>query len=66
MDGKMFVPYSSEVFNLLYLPHKLRYSLRHKTTSAPQMPDVWLNEAALSVSFNFFILKRPAWGVLFL
>jgi len=58
MDGKMFVPYSSEVFNLLYLPHKLRYSLRYKTTSAPQMPDVWLNEAALSVSFNF--LKNPA------
>lgn len=41
-----------------FLSHKVRYSLRHETTPAPQMPDVWLNEAGLSVSFTH--LKTPA------
>lgn len=52
------LPSLSQLFFCLYLSHKVRYSLRHTTTPAPQMPDVWFSEAALSVSFNF--LKNPA------
>ncbi len=52
---------------LLYLAHKVRYSLRHKATPALELPDVQSNEAALSVSFNFlknlasagFLLSAP-------
>jgi hypothetical protein len=42
-----FVP----AFLLSVTPLYLQYSLRNKTTPAPQMPDVQLNEAALSAWF---------------
>lgn len=38
----------------LLLRYKMGYSRRHTTTPAPQTPNVWLNEVALSDNLNLF------------